>query len=185
MPQAKSLFVFLLVGTLAGLGAGRNCMSAWAAQRSLALVAEEKEDKKAEGDKKEDAAEPEFRKATDEERKAATTAIEAQLKAFRDDDYEKAGKYQSAGLRKNVPSAEAFRAMMRRSYPQFAKYKSVSFGDARCSPDGALFQINLVLTGQDGVTVRATYLMVKEEGEYKVATVLGGTPPKIAPKNIT
>lgn len=117
---------------------------------------------------------PAFRMPTDAERKAATEAIEAQLKAFRDDDYETAEKYQSAGLRENFRSLDEFRQMMREQYPQFARYRSVRFGEARCDPTGDRMQLQAVITGQDGVTVRAIYTVVREDGEYRVAGVIGG-----------
>ena len=126
----------------------------------------------------------ELRAATAEEKKAVSTAIETQLKAFRDNDYAKATKYQSLSLRKNFRDAEEFRTMMRRSYPQFASYKSVKFGDAHCSKDGTMCQIHVTVTGKDGVTLTALYAMVKEEGEWRVGSVYGGVRPKVAPQEI-
>ena len=61
-----------------------------------------------------------FRKATDSERKAASTVIEAQLKAFQCDDYVTAEKYQSSGLKENFASKDTIRRMMKEHYPQFA-----------------------------------------------------------------
>jgi len=129
-------------------------------------------------------AEPKLRAPTDAERKAAIASIEAQLKAFRDNDYVKATKYQSSGLRGNFDTPDDFRRMMRQSYPQFANYKSVSFGEALCSEKGDVLRINATITGQDAVTVRAVYIMVREEGEYRVTTVLGGVRAKPLPKDI-
>jgi hypothetical protein len=115
-----------------------------------------------------------MRPATAEERKQAVAAIEAQLQAFRDNDYEKAAKYQSESLRKQINTPEAFRAMMERSYPQFARSRAARFGEATASPDGNLVRIDVTVTGQDGVRVGVVYLMVKEEGSYRVGSVLGG-----------
>jgi uncharacterized protein DUF4864 len=151
------------------------CPALPASPRPTALAAEEKPD----------AGEPELRVPTDAERKAAIASIEAQLKAFKQDDYEKAAKYQTTGLRRNFRSAAEFRQMMREAYPQFANYKTVTFGEARCDKKGDLLLIQATVTGQDGVTVRAVYQMVREEGEYRVGGVAGGMPRKFSPKETT
>ena len=108
------------------------------------------------------------------ERTAAINSIQAQLKAFRKDDYKTAVGYQSAGLRHNFPSTEAFRAMMVRTYPEFAHSKSVTFGTAKCDAAGLHLAIQASVTGQDGVTVKAVYLMVREGKAYHVEGVAGG-----------
>lgn len=123
----------------------------------------------------------ETRKATDAEYKAVTTAIEAQLKAFKADDYTLAMKYQSEGLKGNFESPDDFRRMMRRSYPQFANYKSITFGEARATKNGDAIRVPATLTGMDRVVIKAVYVMVREKGEYRVASVFGGTP-KDTPK---
>ena len=56
------------------------------------------------------------RAPTEAERKAASEAIEAQLKAFKADDYKKAEKYQSSGLRQNFRSTDEFRDMICRQF---------------------------------------------------------------------
>lgn len=108
------------------------------------------------------------------ERAAAINSIQAQLKAFRKDDYKTAVTYQSAGLRKNFASPEAFRAMMLRVYPEFAHFKSVRFSAAQCDPSGVHLAIPAAVTGQDGVTIHALYLMVREGKVYHVEGVAGG-----------
>ena len=115
-----------------------------------------------------------MRPAKTAERQAAISSIQAQLKAFGRDDYKTAVTYQSAGLRKNFPSAEAFRAMMVQTYPEFAHYKTVTFGPAQSDPTGTHVAILATVTGQDGVKVRAVYLMVREAKIYRVEGVAGG-----------
>jgi hypothetical protein len=131
-----------------------------------------------------DAAPMEQRAPTEAERKSAVDAIEAQLKAFKADDYKKAETYQSAGLRQNFRSTDEFREMMKKGYPQFANYKSVRFGDARCNAKGDQLQVRVTVTGQDGVTVRAVYLMVREEGQYRVGSVFMEERPRVNPSEI-
>lgn len=120
-----------------------------------------------------------MRAAKAAERLAAINSISAQLKAFRKDDYKTAVTYQSAGLRHNFPSTDAFRTMMVRTYPEFAHSKSVQFGSAKSDAAGAHLAIQASVTGQDGVTVRAVYLMVREGKTYRVEGVAGGAqaPP--------
>jgi hypothetical protein len=120
---------------------------------------------------------PGTRVPTEAEKKAATAAIEGQLKAFKADDYAAALKFQSSELKENFPNAESFRQAIRQGYPQFASYKKITFGEARADKTGDRLAVSVILTGQDGVTVQAIYLMIREKGEYKVDSVLGGTKP--------
>ncbi len=121
-----------------------------------------------------------MRPARAADRAAAVSSIQAQLKAFGRDDYKTAVTYQSAGLRKNFPSTEAFRAMMTRTYPEFAHYKAVTFGPAESDGTGTHLAIIASITGQDGVKVRAVYMMVREAKVYRVEGVAGGAqlPPQ-------
>lgn len=113
------------------------------------------------------------------ERTAAITAIQAQLKAFGRGDYKAAIVYQSSGLRKNFASPEQFQAMIRQVYPEFAHSKRAVFGPAQADLTGSHLAIPAAVTGTDGITVRAMYLMVREGKQYKVEGVAGGaiTPP--------
>jgi hypothetical protein len=127
---------------------------------------------------------PGSRPATEEEQKAAVGAIEAQLQAFRDNDYRKAMRYQSSGLRRNAPDPEDLRRMIVQSYPQFARYRTAVFGKAHCSRNGQMLQVPVRVTGQDGVTVHAVYLMEKESGEWRVASVFSPVRPRTRPDEI-
>ena len=119
------------------------------------------------------------------ERTAAISAIQAQLKAFGRDDYKTAITYQSSGLKKNFASPGQFRAMIVQVYPEFAHSKHVVFGPAQADTTGAHLAISTAVTGQDGITVHAIYLMVREGKVYRVDGVAGGAinPPSddIAP----
>lgn len=116
-------------------------------------------------------------------RRAATAAIQAQLQAFAKGDYQTAIKYQSAGLKQSFGSPETFRQMMEASYPEFAHYKKVKFGLVKSDVSGQRVLVPVDLTGQDGLTVRAAYLMVREGKAYRVQGVVGGghLPVPIAP----
>ncbi len=112
---------------------------------------------------------------------AAKKIIMTQLEAFKADDYDEAAKYQASGLRDSFASTEQFRQIIKTTYPQFANYKSVSWGKARI--DGPLLQIQIVITGQDDVEIAALYSMIKEDVgeqgkpkmEYRVSGVSGGS----------
>lgn len=113
------------------------------------------------------------------ERAAAVNAIQSQLKAFGRDDYKTAITYQSSGLKKNFASPLQFRAMIVRVYPEFAHSKHVVFGPAQADTTGVHLAVPTAVTGQDGITVHAIYLMVREGKVYRVDGVAGGaiTPP--------
>ncbi len=115
------------------------------------------------------------------ERIAAITAIQAQLKAFGRGDYKAAIVYQSSGLRKNFTSPQQFQAMITQVYPEFAHSKRAVFGPAQANPTGSHLVIPAAVTGLDGITVHAVYLMVREGKSYKVEGVAGGATP--APSN--
>lgn len=115
-----------------------------------------------------------MRPAKPAERQAAIHSIQTQLKAFGRDDYKTAVTYQSAGLRKTFPSTEAFRAMMVRTYPEFAHFKTATFGPAQSDAAGTHLAILTTIIGQNGVTKHAVYLMVREGKIYRVEGVAGG-----------
>lgn len=113
------------------------------------------------------------------ERSAAISSIQAQLKAFGRDDYKAAIAYQSSDLKKNFSSPLAFRSMMLQAYPEFAHSKRAVFGPAQADSAGAHLAIPTAVTGIDGITVHAVYLMVREGKVYRVQGVAGGAvnPP--------
>ena len=108
-----------------------------------------------------EAPEPAWKTAPAAETKAAKAVIMKQLEAFKADDYEEAVKYQASGLRDSFASTEQFRQIIKENYPQFANYKSVTWGKARI--DGPLLQVQIVITGQDDVEIAALYSMIKED----------------------
>jgi hypothetical protein len=100
------------------------------------------------------------------------------LEAFQRDDFSQATFYQSSTLRRNFSSPEFFRQMMRDAYPQFLRWKAISFGAVRTHSKSRKMAVQVAVTGADGVTVHAVYLMAPEEGVYRVESVLGGFPPR-------
>ena len=130
---------------------------------------------------------------------SAQTTIVAQLDAFKSGNFEQADTYQSKSLRASFPSTQQFRIAMSEVYPEFTAYKSVQFGMTRADKSGRFVLVPTTLTGQDGVTVHALYVMVRRDtdgvmtkpyatdtstaaqvaaGKYQVMTVLGGMDPR-------
>ncbi len=122
------------------------------------------------------AAAAKVRAAKPAERASAIASVQSQLKAFDRDDYKSAVTYQSAGLRRSFGSPAQFRAMITQAYPQFAHSKSITFGPAQCDPAGVHLTLPATVTGKDGVTVHALYLLVREGKMYHVEGVGGGMP---------
>ncbi len=149
----KITFPFLLAPLLSVLAVGAPAQSAPAAKPKISQA-------------------PAWKPAPGAQRAAAAASIRAQLEAFKRDDWEKAATYQSEALRRNFRTTAQFRAIIENNYPQFANYKSVAFDAARALGNQVEMQVRL--TGQDGIKVRAVYLMVKERGAYRVAGVQGG-----------
>ncbi len=124
---------------------------------------------------------PTWKPATKTQRAQAAASIRAQLDAFKRDDWDKAATFQSEGLRRNFVTIEQFRAVIETNYPQFASYKNIAFDEARALGDRVEIQVRL--TGQDGVKLRAIYQMIKERGAYRVAGVRGGGLGGAKPEN--
>lgn len=121
------------------------------------------------------------RKATVAERTAVGKVIRAQLDAFARDDYKTAITYQSETLKKNFASTEAFRRMMRATYPQFARYKSITFGRDQVNAAGTRLEILANVVGKDGVKVVCVYQMSLEKKAWRVAGVAGGGQARTKP----
>jgi hypothetical protein len=115
-----------------------------------------------------------WRNSTASERKSVMKSIVAQLDAFKKDDYAHAVVYQSSELKQHFARVDTFRTMMIRNYPQFAHYKSVTFGAARTEPGGHMVEIMAHVTGEDGMKADGLYIMKLEDGLYRVASVEGG-----------
>ncbi|MGV3723112.1 MAG: DUF4864 domain-containing protein [Actinomycetota bacterium] len=173
MRQVRVLQTAIIAGALV-VGGGLASARLQAAPSAALLVFQEKDQP----------APPKLRNLTEAERKQVTGAIEAQLKAFRADDFKTAEKYQHSSLKENFGSTDAFRAMMRRGYPQVVNYKTVAFGDSRCDEPGQTVQIRVTITGKDSSVLKMVYVMEKEEGEYRVLSVFGGQPPKAEPRDV-
>jgi hypothetical protein len=107
-------------------------------------------------------------------RRAAQATVASQLAAIRAGNADGAWFYQSRSLRRNFPSAQAFVKMIARGYPEFGHAISEEFGPVWVNPAGDHAAVTVMVRGENGHLARGYYLLVREDGGYKVAAVGGG-----------
>ncbi len=112
------------------------------------------------------------RPATKAERASVVKTISTQLKAFKENNWPEAVKFQSEGLKGNFPTPDAFGEMIVKIYPAFVNPKKVEFGKALNV--GGHVQIEVNLTGQDDSVTSVLYSLAKEKGNYRIEAVAGG-----------
>ncbi len=110
--------------------------------------------------------------ATKAERTAAQKTIASQLHAFDTSNWKEAVKFQSAGLKGDFPTPEAFGEMIQKVYPAFVSPKKVVYGQSFNIAGHIQFEVSL--TAQDGSITNAIYSLVKEQGNYRIEGVAGG-----------
>lgn len=106
--------------------------------------------------------------------KAVIHSIKAQLAAIRTGDADKAMYYQSTGLRRNFASPQAFVQTIATHYPEFGHCRSADFSPVRIDPTGEHAVVVVTCLGEDGRRAQGYYIMVKENGVFRVAGVQGG-----------
>ena len=112
--------------------------------------------------------------ATGSARRAALMTIGSQLAAIRAGDADGAWFYQSRGLHRNFPSAQDFVSSIKRGYPEFGDSKSASYGPVWMDPTGDHADVTVTVRGRNGRLARGYYQLVRENGNYRVASVAGG-----------
>jgi len=112
-----------------------------------------------------------LRPAVEKEQVEARNAIEGQLKAFKQNDYNRAMSFQSMGLRGRFPNPNSLRLMITHFYPAFAHYKSANFGHVLSSIDGSTLLVPIEVGGANGSSIPAHYYLHKENGQYRVSGV--------------
>jgi hypothetical protein len=125
-----------------------------------------------------------WRPANAAERKAATGVIQAQLEAFRRNEYSEAHRHLSSVLKREFADREAFRHLVQGLYPELAHFQSVQYGHARATQSGMRVEIAVSVTGRDGITTQAAYDLVREGNTFLIASIVGGVsherPPDFA-----
>jgi hypothetical protein len=98
---------------------------------------------------------------------AIRRVIERQLEAFRQDDGPTAFSFASPGIQAMFGTAENFLDMVIQAYPQVYRPRAVEFRELTVH-EGQPAQ-KVLLTGPDGVTVTALYLMQQQpDGEWRI-----------------
>ena len=113
-------------------------------------------------------AEPQFRISQEEMESELRRIIEAQLTAFRQDDYPMAYKYAATGIRTQLP-LPAFERMVRQAYPLIAHSNSAQFGVVVDNGEHAV--VNVTITGESGRSRRYQYLMQHESSGWRIGGV--------------
>lgn len=114
------------------------------------------------------------RPARSKEIQGAHRTIEGQLNAFKADDYIRAATFQSIMFKNRFRSPDDFREMIQRFYPEFSRYRTVKYDNIWASKEGDFLDVPVLLTGQDNITVKATYQLHRENGSYRIWGVRGG-----------
>lgn len=126
------------------------------------------------GDPGQPASSKDWRLAAAPARRQVLKTVMAQLTAIRAGNADAAWFYQSRGLRRNFPSARAFVETIVRGYPEFGHARSATFGPVWVNPAGDHAAVTVRVRGENGRLARGDYLLVQEDGGYKVAGVGGG-----------
>ena len=109
-------------------------------------------------------------------RRAVLDTVLGQLAALRAGDADKALSYQSRGLRRNFGSAAQFTRMIVTHYPEFGRSRAADCGPVLTDPTGRYATVVVTVTGEDGRRARGYYQLLREDGVYRVAGVVGGQP---------
>ena len=95
--------------------------------------------------------------------------IEAQLRAFRKDDYPKAYQYAASALKAQV-SLPAFERMVKTGYPLIARSRSEAFGV--CIDNGEIAVVNVGILVQSGRIMHYQYLLGRERAGWRIRGVM-------------
>jgi hypothetical protein len=106
--------------------------------------------------------------------KAVTGSIQAQLTAIRTGDATKAIFYQSSGLRRHFATPQQFVQNITHYYPEFGHSRSAEFGPVWVDKTGNYAEVVVTSRGENGQRARGYYLMIQEDGIFRVAGVGGG-----------
>ncbi len=98
-----------------------------------------------------------------------TTVIDAQLAAFRADDYAKAFTFAASGIKEMFTPAD-FEGMVRKTYPVIAHSTSVDYGMAFDTGEDAVIYVRVQNTEKKS-DAQYQYLLKKEDGAWKIGGV--------------
>jgi hypothetical protein len=108
------------------------------------------------------------------ERAAIHAVIETQLAAWRAGDHSEAYALAAAGIRARY-SLDAFVALVQRSYPEIAGNVRAELGAPVVDDTGA--RISVRVFAREDRSVNYRYLLVRENGAWRISGVIGETRP--------
>jgi hypothetical protein len=111
---------------------------------------------------------PAFKISEDEIEGQLRQVIEAQLTAFRQDDYARAYNFAGSALKTQV-SLPAFERMVKSTYPAIAKSSAVQFGVILDNGEEAL--VNATIAGESGGLRHYQYILLRERSGWKIIGV--------------
>ena len=106
--------------------------------------------------------------SSDAVKKELSDTIEAQLAAFRANDYTKAYTFAAAEI-KGIFAAEDFEKMVRTTYPVIAHSSAADYGIAFDTGEEAV--VNVRISGAENRSAEYQYLLKKEDGHWKISGV--------------
>lgn len=110
-----------------------------------------------------------FRLSQEEIEQELMNVIEAQLGAFRKDDYPAAYKYAAAAVKAQFP-LPAFERMVRQGFPYIAQSSSAQFGVILDNGEQAV--VNVTISGRTGRSRHYQYIMQRESGVWRIGAVI-------------
>lgn len=109
--------------------------------------------------------------AGDVEIRAAQSAIETQILAFRAGDNAQAYGFAAPNIRQIFPTLDAFMSMVQNGYQPVWKPKNYAFGKVEEPRAGAVAQ-QVMLVGPDGKDYEAVYtLELQPDGQFRITGV--------------
>ncbi len=98
--------------------------------------------------------------------------IEAQIRAFLQDDPERAYSYAAPGIKAVYPDKNVFFAMVKKSYEPVYHPGNYAFGRSRSIDNGAMIYHEVLISGRDGKDWTAIYQVIRQpDGAYKIGGV--------------
>ncbi len=119
-------------------------------------------------------AEPELRPSAARERTEVRRVVGAQLAAWRGEDFPRAYALAASAIREQIP-LPAFIAMVRKGYPEIADNTRAEMGPV--VDNGTSARMSVRVFGREGRVANVRYLLVREDGEWRISGVVGETRP--------
>lgn len=100
---------------------------------------------------------------------ATRTMIEAQIKAFLNEDVDTAYSFAAPGIKAIYPDKNVFFAMVKKSYEPVYHPGNYAFGRSRSIDNGAMIYHEVLISGRDGKDWTAVYQVARQpDGSYKI-----------------